>query len=193
MFSDVKSVTTPEKEVPKDTVEPVTARKMREATMKRMVAKKRAEEPTRYRPQTPSEGGESNYECSKIEFDVSESDDMSDFIVNDSHVSDGEDSGHAFTPPPLPRSTRKLMRGRRPQNEDKVEAKDYSLEQRSQNNKPQDVVVEREGERVKLTDIDAFSSGAEESSSGTPQPRKISNRHGGQLFLDLAGLSLNDE
>lgn len=194
MFSNTESATTPDKGVSKDSVEPITARKMREETMKGMVAKKRAEEPTRYRPQTPpSERGDSDYECSKIEFDVSESDDMSDFIVNDNHVSGGEDSGHAFTPPPPPRSTRKLVQGRKPQISDKRKATDVSLEQGTQSGKLQNIVLENERESVKLTDIDAFSSGVDEGNSGTPQPKKVSDRHGGQLLLDLAGLSLDDE
>jgi hypothetical protein len=72
------------------------------------IAKPRSKAPTR-RPATPS---------SEEETEEDESDDMSDFIVDDDEEDDdNEEDSDVFTPPPKatpPRSTRKLVRGRRP-------------------------------------------------------------------------------
>lgn len=194
--SNICRPATPEKDDSHDAVDPVTARRMREDNMKRMVARKRAEDPTRYRPHTPSDRSDTEMECSKIEFDQSESDDMSDFIVNDSHISDGESSSQASSPPLPPRSTRKLQRGRRSRESyTKYESdeSDHAPREAGGASRARGILFEEEKESVRITDNDAFFSSSDGVSNSTPQPSKPNRRRGQDLSIDLAGLSIKDE
>lgn len=98
---------------------------------------------------------------SRVELENSDSDDISDFIVNESHVSSQEDDSEIATPSPRPplRFTRRLVRGRRPRPSDdsgseKEEVCDKVTINRRLSN---DGIMGKEGHGVASVDTDGVS------------------------------------